>query len=165
MLRKVDPQLLEGLAPDPSHAWRHDNIGRLLIFAFHFFEERLLERFQTGEYQDFRYIYFHLFRNIDFAGTRIVDLAKRAGVTKAAMGQLAQACERLGYVKIVADPTDGRAKIVTVTPSGRKVLRVLGRLMLQLEAEFRQVLGPARYKTLRANLLHFRSRVSMRPGT
>src|SRR6185436_3427050 len=68
------PAELVGLEPDPDRAWRHDNIGRLFVFAFHVFEERLLQRIHEAGHGEVKYIHFNLFRNVDVAGTRIVDL-------------------------------------------------------------------------------------------
>ena len=154
------PAELEGLEPDPDHAWRHDNIGRLFVFAFHVFEERLLRRIHQAGHGEVKYIHFNLFRNVDIAGTRIVDLARRVGLTKAAMGQLAREGERIGLFKIEGDPTDGRAKIVSFTPKGRRLHLIFRREILKLEGDFKKLLGETRYKTLREDLLYLRARLA-----
>lgn len=157
------PVDLEGLEPDPDRAWRHDNIGRLFVFAFHAFEERLLRRIHETGHREVKYIHFNLFRTVDVAGTRIVDLADRVGVTKAAMGQLAREGERLGLFQIHADPRDGRAKIVSFTAKGKRLHLIFRREILKLERDFKSLLGERRYKTLREDLLYLRSRLAVQP--
>lgn len=154
------PVELEGLEPDPDRAWRHDNIGRLFVFAFHVFEERLLRRIHETGHREVKYIHFNLFRTVDVAGTRIVDLARRVGLTKAAMGQLAREGERIGLFKIEGDPTDGRAKIVSFTPKGRRLHLIFRREILKLEGDFKKLLGDMRYRTLREDLLYLRARLA-----
>ena len=158
--RPEAPTELEGLAPDPDRAWRHDNIGRLFLFAFHFFEERLLQRIHEAGHEEVKHIHFNFFRNVDPQGTRLVDLARRVGITKAAMGQAARDGERLGLVKIASDPSDGRAKIVSFTDSGRRLHRTFRAQILALESDFRDLLGARRYQSLRKDLMFLRKRLS-----
>ncbi len=159
-VRSVPPADLEGLEPDARHAWRHDNIGRLFVFAFHAFEERLLAGLHERGHRDLKYIHLNLFRNLDYeTGTRIVDLARRVGITKAAIGQLAREGERLGYFSIESDPTDARAKIVAFTPAGKVLHADFRRQILKLESDFRQTLGATRYESLRTILLRLRTRL------
>lgn len=159
-LRNHHATRLGGIKPDPQHSWRHDNIGRLLIFAFHAFEERLLEAIRKAGFDSLKHVHFNLFRHVDFTGTRLVDLATRAGVTKAAMGQLARDCERLGFIRIETDPTDGRAKIVRFTARGKRLVATSRRQMRRLENGFRDVLGHRRYQALNDGLAELRARLS-----
>jgi DNA-binding MarR family transcriptional regulator len=56
-----------------------------------------------------------LFSVIDFAGTPIGVLARRAGVTKQAMSQVVDDLVRKGYVERHEDPADRRSRIVFET--------------------------------------------------
>lgn len=61
--------------------------------------------------------------NIDIAGgTRATVLAERAAVSKQAMGELIDELQVRGYVKRAPDPRDGRAKLIRLTPKGRKLI-------------------------------------------
>jgi DNA-binding MarR family transcriptional regulator len=53
---------------------------------------------------------------------RLTDLAIREGVTQPAMTQLVARLQDGGLVQRVADPSDGRAVLVSVTPAGRAVV-------------------------------------------
>lgn len=63
-----------------------------------------------------------VFAQIDPNGSRATDLARGAGMTSQAMGELVDELEDLGYVVREPDPTDGRAKLVTLTELGRETV-------------------------------------------
>jgi DNA-binding MarR family transcriptional regulator len=159
----VDPEKFEGLGPDAAQAWRHYNIGRLLLFAFHAFEARILDSYHAAGFNDVRQVHLNVLRHIDVPkGTRIVDLAARAGVTKGAMGQLVEECARLGLVELRPDPADGRAKMVGYSKRGREFMAVTRRSAKRIEADFGKLLGPERYATLRSDLIELRAKISER---
>ena len=53
------------------------------------------------------------------SGTRLTELARRAGVTKQAMMVVVDELEVRGFVRRTPDPDDGRAKVVRLTARGR----------------------------------------------
>lgn len=67
-------------------------------------------------------------------------LANAFQVTKGAMTNTLQRLESRGLVKIIADPDDGRAKLVSLTPAGRDMreqcIRNTAPLLIELEAQF-----------------------------
>lgn len=159
----VDPEKFEGLGPDAALAWRHYNIGRLLLFVFHAFEARILDAYHEAGFSDVRQVHLNVVRHIDVPkGTRIVDLAARAGVTKGAMGQLVEECARLGLLELTPDPTDRRAKIVTYSKRGREFMAVTRRSAKRIEADFAMLLGAKKYETLRASLVSLREKITER---
>lgn len=159
----ADHERFEGLGPDAALAWRHDNIGRLLLFAFHAFEARMLDSYHAAGYSEVRQVHLNVLRHIDVpGGTRIVDLAARAGVTKGAMGQLVEECTRLRLLEQTPDPTDRRAKIVTYSKRGREFMAVTRRSAKRIEADFAALLGARRYENLRAELIRLREKITER---
>ena len=159
----VDPEKFEGLGPDAALAWRHYNIGRLLLFVFHAFEARILDAYHEAGFSDVRQVHLNVVRHIDVPkGTRIVDLAARAGVTKGAMGQLVEECARCGLLELTPDPTDRRAKIVTYSKRGREFMAVTRRSAKRIEADFAMLLGAKKYETLRASLVSLREKITER---
>ena len=68
--------------------WRHDNIGRLLFDSTRRFQERALAIVNQHGYPEMRIAHMATTRHIDLTGTRIADLAVRAGVTKQSMGEM-----------------------------------------------------------------------------
>ena len=57
-----------------------------------------------------------VFYNLDRDGTRLTELAARAGITHQSMGELVAALVDSGYLRRVPDPGDRRARLVGDTP-------------------------------------------------
>ncbi len=74
-------------------------------------------------------------------GSRLTELAERAGLTKQAVGEAATELERLGYAERVPDPTDRRAKIIKLTPSGVEACLTGRRIFAEIEREWAEELG------------------------
>ena len=89
---------------------------------------------------------------VDRAGTRLTELARRAGVTKQAMMQMVDDLQEAGFVRRTPDPADARAKAVRLTSRGVRQ-RALARQAVQMvESRIRRELGPRRYAALRSAL-------------
>lgn len=131
-----------------AEAWRHANIGRLLNNAVRRFERRLMEIMVESGYADTRITLFNLTKNLDVEGTRLTELARRAGMSKQAMGELVDECETLGLVRRVRDPSDGRARIVLFTRAGRLWLDAFRSAVTRAEREVRTELGEHQLKML-----------------
>jgi len=91
-------------------------------------------------------------------GRRASDLADVLGVSRQAVAQVVALLERDGYVERLADPGDGRAKLVCLTRRGRQALRVLRATSLALEREWEAELGPVRLAAFREVLLKLLTR-------
>jgi DNA-binding MarR family transcriptional regulator len=94
----------------------------------------------------------NLFRVIDADGTRPTELARRAGVTPQAMAEFVRYLEHRGYVERVADPSDGRGRIVRLTARGQDASAVAARVFTDLERIWEEQLGERRMTQLRAML-------------
>jgi DNA-binding MarR family transcriptional regulator len=68
--------------------------------------------------------HYPVFENVDPAGTRLTVLAARAGITHQAMAQLVRELEERDVVERIADPSDGRARLVRLTDEGRTRVEV-----------------------------------------
>lgn len=122
-------------------SWRHSNIGRLLRNALNRFERRVFEILAESGHDEVRYSHINLTRNLDVDGTITTELARRAGMTKQAMGEIVDQCEQLGLVERVRDKRDARAKIVRFTPSGLAWLNAFRAALATAEQEMRDELG------------------------
>ena len=129
-------------------AWRHANIGRLLNNAVRRFEARVLELMSESGHQETRIAHVSLTRNLDVEGTRLTELARRASMSKQAMGELVDQCAELGLVDRVADPSDGRARIVKFTRAGLIWLNAFRDAVDIAEREMRAELGKATMDTI-----------------
>ena len=90
----------------------------------------------------------------DWAPSR---LARAFQVTKGAMTNTLQRLEAAGYVKIAADPEDGRAKHVKITAKGHKARdATLARLSLAI-ADIARTIGPETMARLLPDLSRLRA--------
>jgi DNA-binding MarR family transcriptional regulator len=133
-------------------AWRTPMI-RLLNVAFEQFAEELGRRVTAAGFGDIRPGHGCVFGTIDpVHGSRLTELAERANMTKQSVGEVTSDLEERGYVERIADPLDGRAKIIRLTPHGRHAYRVGRELIDELEDEWAQRFGTEQIEALRASL-------------
>ena len=95
-----------------------------------------------------RIAHVNLTRNLDVEGTRLTELARRASMSKQAMGELVDQCTALGLVDRIPDPSDRRARIVRFTPAGRVWLNAFRDAVDIAEREMRSELGKATVDTI-----------------
>jgi DNA-binding MarR family transcriptional regulator len=139
-------------------AWRHANIGRLLNNAVRRFEARVLELMSASGHAETRIAHVSLTRNLDVEGTRLTELARRASMSKQAMGELVDQCVELGLVDRVADPGDRRARIVTFTQAGLVWLDAFRDAVDLAEREMRAELGKTAMDTILKGLAAYGAR-------
>lgn len=124
-----------------THSWRSDNVGRLLLAGFGFFEGGLMRRLEQSGFSMVRHVHFNVLRHLDPEGTRIVDLALRARITKGSMGKIVKECEQLDLVSLGVDPGDGRVKVVSFATRGIEVMKAIRVAMVEVQEEMALVTG------------------------
>lgn len=82
---------------------------------------------------------FRLLDQLAPDGDRVTDVALRDRITKQALGQLAD----LGYVDIVEDPTDRRARVIRRTAHGEHARRAVRSATTMVEDQWRSEVGEA----------------------
>jgi DNA-binding MarR family transcriptional regulator len=111
---------------------------------------KLRERIAEAGHPDIREGHGCVFGFIDLEqGSRLTDLAASAGLTKQAVGEAVTELERLGYVKRVPDPQDGRAKIIKLTDRGMDAVIKGRRIFAGIEQEWAEQIGPELVACLR----------------
>ncbi len=135
-----------------SSGWRQAHIGHWLRAALQQFDDRVLTlmaqhpavplglsnlaaRGQVGA------AHIHITRHLAHDGSRLGELAIRAGMSKQAMGALVDQCEAWGMVTRAADPGDARARQVRFTTTGLAWLGAYRDAVTQAESEMRQAIG------------------------
>jgi DNA-binding MarR family transcriptional regulator len=93
-----------------------------------------------------------VFQRINEGGTRLTELAAAAQVTKQTAGFLVDQLEAAGYVKRVPDPTDGRARLVSFAPRGKRAVAIAAKTVALVEQEWTDYLGARRTEQLREAL-------------
>ncbi|HEY6131275.1 MAG TPA: MarR family winged helix-turn-helix transcriptional regulator [Halioglobus sp.] len=72
---------------------------------------------------------------------RLTDLAESLGITRQACNQAVKQVEAAGFIERAADPADGRAKQLTLSPRGIKLRRDGLRIVAQLDNQFTDIIG------------------------
>jgi DNA-binding MarR family transcriptional regulator len=135
-----------------SDAWRMMHLGRLLGHAARRFDERVLHLMahdvnvplalsNLAARAQISAAHIHITRHLALQGSRLTDLAQRAGMSKQAMGDLVDQCEAWGLVTRESDPRDARARVVRFTPTGLAWLQAFKDAVAQTESEFRAEVG------------------------
>jgi DNA-binding MarR family transcriptional regulator len=93
-----------------------------------------------------------VFVHMELQGIRLTELANRAGMTPQAMGELVDDLQRMGYVERIADPSDGRAKLIVLTDLGVDNLQAAFDTIAGIEDQLADLLGRRGLLDLRANL-------------
>lgn len=137
----------------PTHQdWRQAHLGRLLGHAMRRFDERVLYLMahnidvplalsNLAARAQVSAAHIHITRHLSLEGSRLIDLAQSAGMTKQAMGDLVTQCEAWGLVQRTTDPSDARARRIVFTETGLAWLQAFEQAVFQTEAEFRQEVG------------------------
>jgi DNA-binding MarR family transcriptional regulator len=132
------------------------NIGLLCFVVYRAMETRVLEAMAQSGFGDVTAAQGRVFARIGTAGSRLTDLAEQAQVSKQTAGFLVDQLENAGYVERVADPTDGRARLVRIADRGRRAVAVARRVEAEVEAEWTRYLGVAGARSLRRQLTRLR---------
>jgi DNA-binding MarR family transcriptional regulator len=126
--------------------------GTLFLHAFQGFERWLFDGYRQRGEEGLRPKHGAVIANIDPTGTRPSVLADRAGITRAAMGELIDELEAAGYVERIPDPVDRRAKLIKPTAKTLARQQLARQVNTEIEAAYRERLGDARYRQLRRSL-------------
>jgi DNA-binding MarR family transcriptional regulator len=90
-----------------------------------------------------------VFSHLDSEGTRPAEIARRAGISRQAVGQTVAQMREMGLVKLAADPTNRRARLVQPTAKGRRALERSGTGSAAAEKVLSRRIGASRVKALR----------------
>ena len=136
----------------PDDRWRQTHLGRLMGLALRRVDERVLHlmahdanvplalsnlaaRDQIGA------AHVHITRHLGLQGSRLTELARAAGMTKQAMGDLVNQCEAWDLVRREPDPLDARARRIVFTTTGLLWLDAFQQAVSQAQAEFHGLVG------------------------
>lgn len=122
-------------------AWRMHNAGRVLVSAFGVFSRDVAAGLRMAGFGAVSEVHLTLVRHFDAGGTRLTALAARARMTKQAMAELVDKTASLGLVVRAPDPADRRAKAITFTPLGLRMLEEVRRSVDAAEHRLAAVTG------------------------
>ena len=128
----------------------------LMFISSRYASERIFRTLQEAGFDDVTIAQARLTMGLDPGGTRLSVLADRAQIAKQTATALVDKLERAGYVERVADPSDGRARLVRMTARAEALLPIARAEEARIEAEWSQLLGAKRMAQLRDALTSLR---------
>lgn len=90
-----------------------------------------------------------VFAQIEPGGSRLTKLAAGANITPQSMGVIVDELEELGYVERRPDPSDRRAKLITLTARGHDAVAAGEATITGLEEDLVAILGERGVQQLR----------------
>lgn len=132
------------------------NLAQLLRHPYEALVARLHEELARAGFADIRPAHGCVFQYAEPEGSRLTDLARRAGLTKPTVVAAVHDLERLGYVERLPDHRDGRAKVVRLTARGAAAAAAGARIIAEIEQQWAVHLGDQQARQLRRalELLH-----------
>ncbi|WP_371481919.1 MarR family winged helix-turn-helix transcriptional regulator [Kitasatospora sp. NBC_00315] len=125
----------------------------LLLFAgFRSLIDQLHAELARQGHPDVRPAYGFAMQAIGLDGVTATELGRRLGVSKQAAGKTVDRLEGLGYVERVDDPSDGRRKLLRLTPNGIDSLMRSAAIFDELHDRWAEALGADRLAELEDGL-------------
>jgi DNA-binding MarR family transcriptional regulator len=148
-------QVGEGAEKGMDDAQRVD-LGVALFIPYRYMEDRIFRSLQRAGFDDWTLAQVRVFQRIAPDGSRLTDLAEQAQVSKQSAGVLVDQLERLGYVRRVPDPADGRARLIVIEERGRRAAEVAITTSAEILAEWTAYLGTRNFTLLQQILSQLR---------
>ncbi len=128
---------------ESTHQEDGRRIGELLRAPYQTIVRHVHQALVAAGYDDLRPAHLSLFQHIDHPpdGTQVTALAERAQLTKQSMSEVVRYLEERNYVQRIPDPSDGRARLVLLTPRGWAVHETAPVIVRQLEESWAERLG------------------------
>jgi DNA-binding MarR family transcriptional regulator len=131
------------------------DLATLMFVSYRAMDERVRLAMREAGY-DVTVAQSRLAQRIAEEGTRLTELADRAQVTKQTASLLVAALEREGLVERVPDPADGRARLIRLSARGQEAAERAKQVVLGVEREWTEHLGPELSDRLREGLVRLR---------
>jgi DNA-binding MarR family transcriptional regulator len=134
------------------------DVATLMFIAYRAMDDRVIRAMREAGF-DVTVAQARLAQRIADEGCRLTDLAEQAQVTKQTASLLVAALEREGLVERVADPADGRARLIRFTHRGQAARERAQQVVMAVEQEWNDHLGPELAAGLRESLTKLRDLV------
>lgn len=127
-------------------------LGSLFSAAAQRLATRMDDGLAAAGFAELRTAHAPVFMAIDPDGTRASTLAQRAHTTKQAMGEQIRYLTDRGYLRVVPDPDDGRARLVQLTAAGWRALAAATRVIDEFDTWLADVVGAEQVAVTRATV-------------
>jgi len=134
---------------EPISQVRDVHLGRMLLKLERKFTRLVLDKLAQDGLDDITLRHFVVIPFIDEKGIRAVEIARQVGISKQAVSKLVDELLQKGYVSLKADPADGRASLVYMSPKGNDFLRRAIEYTKQVETSWQAVVGKQEFKVMK----------------
>jgi DNA-binding MarR family transcriptional regulator len=131
---------------------RRTPLGVLLTAAERALSAEVEDGLRAAGFDDLRAAHAQVFVVLSAEGSRLTDLAARAGMTKQAMGELVRYLEQHGYLDVEPDSRDRRAKLIRPTRRGWAAHEISLTVQAESDRRLAERLGEQPLRDLRAQL-------------
>jgi DNA-binding MarR family transcriptional regulator len=125
------------------------NLPRHLMDVSQALNRRLLEHNAALGHRGLKMSFATVMSHAGFPGARLSDIAAMNGLSKQAISQTARELADLGYIELLPDPEDARARLITLTERGRALIADSLRSLDAVEAEAEALIGSERFALFR----------------
>jgi DNA-binding MarR family transcriptional regulator len=105
--------------------------------------------FAEGEWQGLRQSHFRVITSVPAEGISVTDLGERVGMSKQGCGQFVTTLVESGHLRVAADPSDRRVRLVRRTAKGNRMVAAVTSQMLEIEDDWADRVGRQRYRAFR----------------
>jgi DNA-binding MarR family transcriptional regulator len=124
----------------------------MLRVVWQWVREQLYAGVVAAGFDDLNAAHVGLWRYPGLEGVRPSRLADEAGITKQSVNDLLGHLERHGYLLRVPDVADGRARVIRLTPKGKRLQRTIYAAAGASQQQIADILGPRRFAQLQSSL-------------
>jgi len=122
----------------PAHK---KSLGWLFLAAHRDFTKRLLEKMKLRGHEGFNNSNVQILRYIPLEGIRLTDLAKTTEISKQSVSEVVDELVIKGYLKKESDTKDLRAKKISLTELGEKLLSDGREVIKEIQLEYTEIVG------------------------
>jgi DNA-binding MarR family transcriptional regulator len=127
-------------------------VGGMMRLGLHWIQEQIHSEVAAAGYEGLTLAHIRVFSFPRPNGRRPSEVAEKLQITKQSVNDLLGNLEDLGYLIRAPDPTDGRARVIRLTASGRKLQIVTERAAQSAELRVAELLGSRRFAQFRRGL-------------
>jgi DNA-binding MarR family transcriptional regulator len=140
------------LAGDRPSDERSPSIAVMLRAVWQWARDQMYAGVVAAGYDDLNAAHVALWRYPGLDGVRPSQLADHVGITKQSVNDLLGHLEGCGYLRRMPDPADGRARVIRLTPKGRRLEETIYAEARAAQQRIAEILGPRRFAQLHSSL-------------
>jgi len=140
------------------------NLLRQLMDVSNAFNRRLMERGAGLGHDDLKMSFATVLAHAGFDNARLSDIAAMNGLSKQAISQTARELADLGYIRLVPDPEDARARIISLTARGRALIADSLNSIDAIREEAAVLIGSKRFAEFEAIVSELWVKLRQRPA-